>query len=180
MGAPLRGLSFYAADADRLARFYGRLLGWSRQTMPNLYGPLERPAVDPAPYNRMVSGVRGDVVLGIAPDILCPSFRPDRRRWRGAVVYFAVNDIAGAVRTTLELGGRVDIPATEIGDRGWICQLADPEGNPFGCWQAPAGWAGDDWALARDHDPIAGWRAPAGAARCPDDPVPVGWTAPLD
>ena len=145
--------------------------------MPNLYGPEKRPDVDSAPYNRMSSGIQGDLIFGIAPNVLSASFRPDRQPWVGCVPYFAVADIDAATKRAVALGARVDVPPTQIADRGWVCHLRDSEGNPIGMWQAPTDWQPDSWQQARDYDPMAGWVEPQNAPECPEESIPATWDA---
>jgi predicted enzyme related to lactoylglutathione lyase len=172
-GAPFRGFSIYARDVDRLARFYRDVLGWNRAEIPTLFGPTNRPEVDDELYNRMTTGAPGEPTIGITTGRMIGSYRPDGQVWHGAVLYFAVPDIEAAVATAVEHGARLDIPPTQLVERGWVAHLVDPEGNAIGFWQAPADWAGDAWSRANDFHPTEGWVRPTSTRAAPEEFVPT-------
>jgi predicted enzyme related to lactoylglutathione lyase len=93
--------------------------------------------------------VPGDIRGSIAPDTLAISYALDARPFTGVVVYVYVDDIEASYARAVAAGAIPRSRPIQIGDRGYVCQLLDPEGNPFMMWQPPEGWEPDDWARSR-------------------------------
>jgi predicted enzyme related to lactoylglutathione lyase len=63
----------------------------------------------------------------------------------GWMCYFAVADIAAAVKLATELGGTVSFGPAEL-PTGLVATLSDPTGAEYGLVQDPSGWGGN-WSI---------------------------------
>jgi predicted enzyme related to lactoylglutathione lyase len=120
----LRGLStvsFYADDVAAAARWYADVLG-----------------IEPY-FTRDVQGAPGYVEfrvgdyqheLGIITSRFAPQPRPDRAG--GAIVYWHVDDVPGAVERLVSLGATPFEPVTERGPGFVTASVVDPFGNVLG------------------------------------------------
>ena len=52
------------------------------------------------------------------------------------LAYVGVDDVASSTRKARELGAKVVLDKTEVGDFGWMSILTDPTGATFALWQA--------------------------------------------
>lgn len=146
MGHPIRGWAVYTTNPARLKEFYAQVFDWQIEEQELLHGPGPRPAQDSGKYCPIHSGVPGDINGSIAPDTLAMSYTVDGKPFTGVVVYVYTDDIEASFAKAVAAGATPRTPPTQIGDRGYVCQLLDPEGNPFMMWQPPEGWEPDDWA----------------------------------
>ena len=55
-----------------------------------------------------------------------------RPNQEGSLVYFACDDVAGAVTRATDLGAEVFVPKQSIGEWGFIAIVGDSEGNVIG------------------------------------------------
>jgi len=53
----------------------------------------------------------------------------------GITNYVGVASVEYTLKTLTELGGRVVLPRTEVGEFGYLAICLDPEGNKFGLWE---------------------------------------------
>jgi predicted enzyme related to lactoylglutathione lyase len=110
-------IDYGAADLDAARAFYTDVLGWTYTGgNPEFGGYLTCLAKD-------------RVAAGMAPQ-MDPSDPP---RW---TTYFASDDAAAHAARITELGGTVVVPPMEVGPMGSMAIALDPQGNPFGLWQA--------------------------------------------
>jgi len=124
MSAPVIHFQLRAADADRLARFYERVLGWS--VRPATMG-LRGASVE-GPY-RWVEPHPGGIAGGIVQD----------DHLAGAMVVVAVDDIGTTADRAVSLGARTSGPAEDLWltmpgevERFAYAEIVDPEGNRVG------------------------------------------------
>lgn len=110
-------VDYGAADVDAAKTFYTDVLGWTYTGGEEEYGG----------YLTCESSGRG--AAGMAPQT-DPSDPP---KW---TTYFATSDAEAAVAGINEAGGKVVVPPMEVGPMGSMLIALDPEGNPFGLWQA--------------------------------------------
>jgi predicted enzyme related to lactoylglutathione lyase len=110
-------IDYGAADLDAAKTFYSDVLGWSYTGGEPEYGGY------------LSAMVNGEQAAGLAPQ-MDPSDPP---RW---TTYFATDDAdAGAARIR-EAGGTVVVEPMQVGPMGTMVIALDPQGNPFGLWQA--------------------------------------------
>jgi predicted enzyme related to lactoylglutathione lyase len=94
--------------------FYGRLFGWTFETM-----------TPPGVPRYAIIRLEGADVGGVAAR--------GRAEWS---TYIAVDDIEATVAAVDAAGGRVVEPIEAAGDGGWSARCADPAGVHFSLWQA--------------------------------------------
>ena len=98
-------------DPARAAEFYGKLFGWTFETMDMGTGPY-----------RVIKA--GDTSIGgimaVPPD--APGMPP---AWGS---YVTVKDVDATVRDCVALGGKVMVPAMDIPTVGRMAVVQDPQG----------------------------------------------------
>jgi predicted enzyme related to lactoylglutathione lyase len=107
-------------DLERAKEFYNAVFGWEF-----LEGPPETGG-----YTMCL--VRGRRVAAIMrnPDPTATAF------WWN--VYFATDDLDGAVKRISDAGGTVPMAAMDVLDQGRMAIAVDPQGAQFGLWQGMA------------------------------------------
>jgi predicted enzyme related to lactoylglutathione lyase len=106
-----------APDTEAARHFYSSLLGWTYEGGDPEYGG----------YLMALSGGRKASGLG-------PQMDPDDpTRW---TTYFATDDADATAARITAAGGSVITPPMDVGPMGRMAIAADPQGNPFGLWQA--------------------------------------------
>lgn len=110
-------VDYGASDVDEAKAFYGDVLGWTYTGGEPEYGGY------------LTCQVTGRDAAGMGPQ-QDPSIPP---RW---TTYFASDDADAAVGRITEAGGSVLMPPMDVGPMGRMVIAADPEGQPFGLWQA--------------------------------------------
>src|SRR3954452_21102425 len=140
-------IDYSVPDVEGAKALYGTVLGWTYEGGDPEYGG----------YLTALAG--GRKAAGLAPQ-MDPNDPP---RWR---TYFATDDAAGTARRITEAGGTVLVEPMQVGPMGTMVIALDPQGNPFGLWQAgghtgvqiynePGGLV---WNEAAVDDPEAGRR----------------------
>ena len=110
-------VDYGAADIDAAKNFYADLLGWGYTGgEPEFGGYLN------ATRN-------GQQAAGLGPQ----QDPNDPPRW---TTYFATDDAAAATARIRDAGGTVVVEPMEVGPMGTMVVALDPQGNPFGLWQA--------------------------------------------
>ncbi|SOE00529.1 VOC family protein [Blastococcus haudaquaticus] len=104
-------------DMDGAKAFYSALFGWEYVGGDAEFGGYSSAQLD----GRMVAG------LGPQQD------PDDPTRW---TTYFAASDAAAGAERIRAAGGRVLVEPMEVGPMGTMVIALDPQGNPFGLWQA--------------------------------------------
>ncbi|MBB3676915.1 VOC family protein [Modestobacter versicolor] len=134
-------------EPDAARAFYATVLDWTYDVGgPESYG-----------YTMCLRNGRKAAGMGPQQD------PDDPPRW---TTYFAADDVDTVAARVTEVGGSLLAPPMDVGPAGRMAMAADPQGNPFGLWQAgtttgaeiynePGGlvWneaAVDDPAAARD------------------------------
>jgi predicted enzyme related to lactoylglutathione lyase len=110
-------IDYGAADLDAAKAFYSALLGW------------EYTGGEPEFGGYLTATVKGEQAAGLGPQ----QDPNDPPRW---TTYFATADAAGTAARITEAGGRVLVEPMEVGPMGTMVIALDPQGNPFGLWQA--------------------------------------------
>ncbi len=105
-----------ADDADKLAAFYAKVLGWKiADAVPEL-----------GDYRIIRTGGGEDAVGGG----LYPRSNPGQQ----GLNYYDVESIEDTVALIEELGGQVIMEKMAVPKMGWMAVVLDPEGNGFGLW----------------------------------------------
>ena len=104
-------------DPPAAQAFYTAVLGWT-------YGGGDG---EPGGYTMCRAGGRDAAGLG-------PQQEPaDPPRW---TTYFAADDVDAVAARVTDAGGTVLAAPMDVGPAGRMAIAADPQGNPFGLWQA--------------------------------------------
>ena len=110
-------IDYGAADLDAAKSFYSDILGWT-------YTGGE------AEYGGYLTARIGDrAAAGMAPQ-MDPSDPP---RW---TTYLATDDADATAARITEAGGTIVVAPMDVGPMGRMVIALDPQGNPFGLWQA--------------------------------------------
>jgi predicted enzyme related to lactoylglutathione lyase len=110
-------VDYGATDLEAAKAFYSSLLGWTYTGGDPEFGGYLNATLD------------GRQVAGLGPQ-MDPGDPP---RW---TTYFATDDATGEVTRIREAGGTVIVEPMEVGPMGTMVVALDPQGNPFGLWQA--------------------------------------------
>jgi hypothetical protein len=110
-------IDYGVPDVEGAKALYATVLGWTYDEG------------DPAYGGYLTCRVDGKAAAGMAPQ-MDPNDPP---RW---TTYFATDDAAAAARRITESGGTVLVQPMEVGPMGTMVIALDPQGNPFGLWQA--------------------------------------------
>ena len=102
-------------DVERARSFYGSVLGWTFQSMPDLNYTL---------FFTREGGIGGGF------------FTPDEGLEPKVVNYVLVSDLEPFVEKVQEAGGTLVRGRTEVPHVGWFALVTDPDGNLFGLWQS--------------------------------------------
>jgi predicted enzyme related to lactoylglutathione lyase len=104
-------------DTDAARAFYSSFLGWTYSGGEPEYGGYWICLKD------------GHKAGGLGPQMSAD----DPSRW---TTYFAADDVDAVAARVTEAGGQVLAPPMDVGPNGRMAIAADPQGNPFGLWQA--------------------------------------------
>jgi hypothetical protein len=116
----------HGSDPERLADFYGQLLGWSFQQ----FGDMPYWAIDTGEESMRQGGAGHGINGGLtqrqgpAPEKGGPV--------SGANLVVAVDDVDGLFARGLELGGTEALAPADMPGVGRLAYLHDPDGNVFG------------------------------------------------
>jgi uncharacterized protein len=110
-------IDYGAADVDAAKAFYTDLLGWSYAGGGEEYGGY------------LTCEANGQGAAGLAPQ----QDPADPPRW---TTYFASDDADTTAGLITEAGGTIVVPPMDVGPLGRMAIALDPQGNPFGVWQA--------------------------------------------
>jgi len=110
-------VDYGAADIDATKRFYADLLGW------------EYTGGEPEFGGYLTATRNGEQAAGLGPQ----QDPNDPPRW---TTYFATDDAAATAARIKDAGGTVLVEPMEVGPMGTMVIALDPQGNPFGLWQA--------------------------------------------
>jgi predicted enzyme related to lactoylglutathione lyase len=110
-------VDYGASDLDATKRFYADLLGW------------EYTGGEPEFGGYVTATRNGEQAAGLGPQ----QDPNDPPRW---TTYFAADDAAATAARITDAGGTVLVEPMEVGPMGTMVIALDPQGNPFGLWQA--------------------------------------------
>ncbi|GAA3052507.1 MULTISPECIES: VOC family protein [Actinomycetes] len=121
-------INFYVDDVAGAASWYREVLG--------IEPYFVRPSREDPAYVEFRVGDQ-DAELGLISSQYRPGGHGEARP-AGAVMYWHVDDVSGAVGRLLELGATELEPPTPRGTEGWeTAQVADPFGNILGLMYSP-------------------------------------------
>ena len=106
-------------DLARAKDFYSRLFEWKLQDVPLPGGGGTYTMID------VGSGTGGGMMSSPAPGI--------PPHW---LAYVGVDDIRASTRKARELGAKVMMDVTEVGEYGTMSVITDPTGATLALWQA--------------------------------------------
>jgi uncharacterized protein len=110
-------IDYGAADVDAARAFYTDVLGWTYTGGAPEYGGY------------LTCEARGHSAAGMAPQ----QDPTDPPRW---TTYFATDDADASAARIADAGGSVVVEPMDVGPMGRMAIARDPQGNPFGLWQA--------------------------------------------
>jgi predicted enzyme related to lactoylglutathione lyase len=116
----------HGSEPERLADFYGRLLGWSFQQFGDMpYWSIDT-GDEAARQGGVGHGINGGLTQrqGPRPEVSGPV--------NGANLVIAVDDVDGLYAQGLELGGSDALAPADMPGVGRLAYLHDPDGNVFG------------------------------------------------
>ena len=110
-------VDYGATDLDTATAFYADVLGWEYTGGAPEFGGYLTATRD------------GQDAAGLGPQ----QDPNDPPRW---TTYFATDDAAATTARISDAGGTVIVEPMEVGPMGTMVIALDPQGNPFGLWQA--------------------------------------------
>ncbi|MDA0873612.1 MAG: VOC family protein [Bacteroidetes bacterium] len=117
MGNPIIHFEVAGTDGPSLETFYSQLFGWK----------IDHQGQGDMQYGFVQEGSAGPIGGGIRHE---PGGKPE------VVFYVQVEDLQTAIRSALDLGGKVRIEPVETGDVTFA-MITDPQGNSLGIIQLP-------------------------------------------
>ncbi len=118
MANPFVHVELHTNDLAKAKAFYSRLFGWKLQDTPMPGGGGSYTMID------VGQGTGGGMTKNQAPG--APP------HW---LAYVGVDDVSTSTRNARELGAKVVMDKTEVGDFGWMSVITDPTGATFALWQ---------------------------------------------
>jgi uncharacterized protein len=117
MGNPFVHIELQTHDVPKAKAFYSRLFDWKLEDVPMDGGSYTMIGVGEGTGGGMI---RSQALAGAPP------------QW---LAYVAVADVAASTRKAKELGAKVVMDKTQVGEIGWMSILTDPTGANFALWQ---------------------------------------------
>jgi predicted enzyme related to lactoylglutathione lyase len=119
MANPFVHVELQTNDVQKAKAFYSKLFNWSLEDVP-------MPGGSTYTLIGVVTGTGGGMVQSMALANKAP-------HW---LAYIGVEDVATTTRNARELGAKVVLDKTEVGEMGWMSILTDPTGATFALWEA--------------------------------------------
>jgi len=118
MANPFVHVELHTNDPAKAKAFYSKLFGWKLQDMP-------MPGGGTYTMIEVGEGTGGGMMTAQ------PAGSPPR--WQA---YVGVDDVVASTRKAKELGAKVMMDKTEVGDFGFMSVIIDPTGAAIALWQA--------------------------------------------
>jgi uncharacterized protein len=117
MANPFVHVELHTNDLSKAKAFYSKLFGWKLkdESMP---GGGTYTMVD------VGEGVGGGMMTAMPPG--------SPPRWQA---YVGVDDVAASTRKAKELGAKIMMEKTEVGDYGFMSVIVDPTGATIALWE---------------------------------------------
>jgi uncharacterized protein len=125
MRATVSHFEIPARDLERAARFYREVFGWTIESLPwegHPYFRVRGAAGNPGTGREGIDGGLLPAGNGVEHPLL--------------MIHVTGAGLEVWLEKILEAGGRIDLPATPVGEMGLYARFRDPEGNLLGLWQA--------------------------------------------
>jgi uncharacterized protein len=106
------------SDLGRAKEFYSKLFDWKLQDMPMPGGGGAYTMID------VGNGTGGGMMVNPIPGT--PS------HWQA---YVGVDDIHASTKKAKELGAKILVDVTEVGQYGWMSVINDPTGATLAMWK---------------------------------------------
>jgi predicted enzyme related to lactoylglutathione lyase len=119
MANPFVHVELHTKDVAAAKKFYSTLFGWKLEDMPMPDGSGSYTMIS------VGEGTGGGMMKN--PD---PNVPP---HW---LAYVGVDDIEASTKRAQELGGKVHLGVTKVGDFGLMSVIQDPTGAYFAMWKA--------------------------------------------
>jgi predicted enzyme related to lactoylglutathione lyase len=110
-------VELHTNDLAKAKAFYSKLFGWKLQDMP-MPGGGSYTMID------VGEGTGGGMMTAQPPG--------SPPRWQA---YIGVDDVAASTRNARELGAKIMMDKTEVGEAGWMSVITDPTGATIALWQ---------------------------------------------
>jgi hypothetical protein len=125
MHATVSHFEIPARDLERAARFYREVFGWSIEPLAWEGHPYYKVGGSAIPQEGGREGIDGGLTAagqGIEQPLL--------------MIRISGINLDACLRKIEEAGGRIELPATAVGNMGAWARFRDPEGNLLGLWQS--------------------------------------------
>ena len=119
MANPFVHVELNSTDVAKSKAFYGKLFDWKLEDIPN-------DAAGGTYTMIQVGEGTGGGMMSAQP----PGSPP---RWQA---YVGVDDVAASTRKAKELGAKIMMDKTEVGDFGLMSVIVDPTGAAIALWQS--------------------------------------------
>lgn len=119
MANPFVHVELHTNDLAKAKTFYSKLFGWKLKDMPMPGGGDSYTMIE------VGEGTGGGMMTAQ------PTGSPPR--WQA---YVGVDDVVASTRKAKELGAKVMMDKTEVGDFGFMSVIIDPTGAAIALWQA--------------------------------------------
>jgi len=118
MANPFVHIELHTDDVAAAKKFYSTLFGWQLQDVP-------------------MPGEHGSYTLinvgeGTGGGMMKKQDANIPPHW---LAYVGVDDIEASTKRAQDLGGKVCVGATKVGDFGWMSVIQDPTGAYFAMWK---------------------------------------------
>jgi len=121
MAHPFVHVELNTGDVAKAKEFYQKLFAWNLQDVP-------MPGNDTYTMIDVGSGTGGGMLKSKQPGT--PPF------W---LAYVGVDDIKASTKRAKELGAKIMVDVTEVGEHGFMSVFTDPTGAHLALWQAKPG-----------------------------------------
>jgi len=118
MGNPFVHVELHTNDLKRAREFYSKLFDWKLQDAP-------MPGGGSYTLIEVGSGTGGGMMTNQAPGT--------PPHW---LAYVGVDDIRASTKKAKDLGAKVVVDVTEVGEYGTMSVITDPTGATIAMWQA--------------------------------------------
>ena len=117
MANPFVHVELHTGDLARAKEFYGKLFDWKLEDAP-------MPGGGSYTLIQVGNGTGGGMMTSPAPGM--------PPHW---LAYVGVDDVRASTRKARELGAKVVVDVTEVGDYGTMSVITDPTGATLAMWQ---------------------------------------------
>lgn len=122
MANPFVHVELHTNDLERARQFYTRLFGWKLEDVPMPGGGGSYTMID------VGGGTGGGMMVNPVPGV--------PPHW---LAYVGVDDVAAATKKAKDLGAKVVMDVTEVGQIGSMSVITDPTGATLAMWQPKSG-----------------------------------------